>query len=62
MYLIVLHYLSPFPLGIILGGGGGGGDIRQMTSERHGKQELTLAAASFSVPNLWILQFMVAKI
>ena len=29
MYLIMLHYLSPSPLGIILGGGGG--DIRQMT-------------------------------
>lgn len=59
MHLIMLHYLSPFPLGIILGGGGG--DIRKMTSERCGKQDLTLAAASFSVPNLWILQFMVAK-
>lgn len=60
MYLIMLDYVSPFPLGIVLGGGGG--DIRQMTSERHGKQDLTLAAASFSVPNLWILQFMVARI
>ena len=60
MYLIMLDYLSPFPLGIILEGGGG--DIHQMTSERHGRQDLTLAAASFSVPNLWILQFMVARI
>lgn len=59
MHLIVLHYLSPFPLGIILRGGGG--DICKMTSERRGKQDLTLAVASFSVPNLWILQFMASK-
>ena len=55
MHLIVLHYLSPSPLGIILGGEGG--DIHKMTSERRGKQDLTLAAASSSVPNLWILVY-----
>lgn len=60
MYLIMLDYLSPFPLGIILREEVAEG--RQMTSERHGRQDLTLAAASFSVPNLWILQFMVARI